>query len=377
MKLDFLAIADIVIFFQGMLLALLFLTNRQGNRTANLLLGLFLFTQHFGLLHAFFLNSGLSAKFPYLLNVPSFFLHWVGPLLYLYTFSLLQPGFKIGKAHVIYFLPAIIETTGNLAILFLGARQIIQSIGMETFGNLIDGSTVIAVLYTSILLSKALWQVKAERVHRAGSGRNMMWLTVVLFYFTGRSLLVLAYIAGMSFGMDAILTTYWKDVLIFFTALDFSATLCLSFFSFRYMRDIHMQQKPASPQTNLRDSDFYFKRLTGLMTNERLYRRSDLKVSELAVALNINAKYVAQLVRQQTQLSISQYINTYRVEEIKTNMVERSHLLTLYAIAQEAGFNSKATFNRVFKEMTGMSPKEYKAHASVSTKEVSNSEIEA
>ncbi|MCD4696832.1 MAG: helix-turn-helix domain-containing protein [Bacteroidales bacterium] len=54
-------------------------------------------------------------------------------------------------------------------------------------------------------------------------------------------------------------------------------------------------------------------------------------------------------------------VNNYRVEEVKRLMAEGKHEhYTLLAIALEAGFNSKSSFNRIFKEFTGSTPSHYK-----------------
>ncbi len=53
-------------------------------------------------------------------------------------------------------------------------------------------------------------------------------------------------------------------------------------------------------------------------------------------------------------------MNEYRVNEFieRIQLPENKHL-TLLGIAFDAGFNSKATFNRAFKKFTGKSPKEF------------------
>ncbi len=53
-------------------------------------------------------------------------------------------------------------------------------------------------------------------------------------------------------------------------------------------------------------------------------------------------------------------VNDYRVEEVKKRMVDPKYRhLTILAIAYDAGFNAKSSFNTVFKEKTGMTPSEY------------------
>jgi AraC-like DNA-binding protein len=53
-------------------------------------------------------------------------------------------------------------------------------------------------------------------------------------------------------------------------------------------------------------------------------------------------------------------VNGYRVQQVQEKLVAQSHEnLTIYGIALEAGFNSQATFQRAFKNITGTSPREF------------------
>ena len=67
-------------------------------------------------------------------------------------------------------------------------------------------------------------------------------------------------------------------------------------------------------------------------------------------------------------MSFNDYINNLRVEEV----IRHFHLLkqkqySLLGIAFDAGFNSKSTFNRAFKRVTGLSPSQYLQHNDGST----------
>ena len=59
------------------------------------------------------------------------------------------------------------------------------------------------------------------------------------------------------------------------------------------------------------------------------------------------------------------FVNSYRVEEVQRRLVDPSSAhLTVLAIGLEAGFNSKSSFNAVFKKHTKMTPSQYQQHAS-------------
>ena len=58
-------------------------------------------------------------------------------------------------------------------------------------------------------------------------------------------------------------------------------------------------------------------------------------------------------------------MNEYRVEEVKKRMVDPAYKnLTILAIAYDSGFNSKSSFNTIFKELTGMTPSAYQQSVS-------------
>ncbi|MCA6447833.1 MAG: AraC family transcriptional regulator, partial [Chitinophagaceae bacterium] len=60
------------------------------------------------------------------------------------------------------------------------------------------------------------------------------------------------------------------------------------------------------------------------------------------------------------QMNFNDFINRYRVEEVKKQLQNpKNASLTIMSLAYDAGFNSKATFNRAFKKHTGENPSKY------------------
>jgi AraC-like DNA-binding protein len=105
----------------------------------------------------------------------------------------------------------------------------------------------------------------------------------------------------------------------------------------------------------------YLTQLTKLMEEEKLYQNGELTLTELASRLAISPHHLSQLLNEKKGQSFYDYVNAYRVEEVKANLMDsRKRHLSLLAIALEAGFNSKTAFNTVFKKSTGLSPSEYR-----------------
>jgi len=96
------------------------------------------------------------------------------------------------------------------------------------------------------------------------------------------------------------------------------------------------------------------------MQQARPYLNPDLSLDEFAAQLQVPARKVSWHINQGLDLAFIDFVNRYRVNKVKGHLAQQDmgHL-TLLGIALESGFNAKATFNRVFKKMVGMSPSAY------------------
>jgi PAS domain S-box-containing protein len=101
-------------------------------------------------------------------------------------------------------------------------------------------------------------------------------------------------------------------------------------------------------------------KLKSLVENQKLYLDPDLTLKQLAERLDTNTKYLSQVVNHFSGSNFQQFLNVYRINEF-TSHLKNGHFrhLTLFGLAQQCGFNNKSTFFKVFKEVTGATPKVY------------------
>jgi len=101
-------------------------------------------------------------------------------------------------------------------------------------------------------------------------------------------------------------------------------------------------------------------RVDEVMNKQKPYLQSDLKVAMLAEMVGISSHKLSQFFSQHKDVSFYDYVNKYRVEEFK-RMVREDNVgnYTLSAMAEKAGFSSRASFFRYFKNIEGISPGEY------------------
>ncbi|GGI57322.1 hypothetical protein GCM10011444_16310 [Winogradskyella haliclonae] len=97
-----------------------------------------------------------------------------------------------------------------------------------------------------------------------------------------------------------------------------------------------------------------------LMVDQKAYLNPELNLSDLAKMANMTRGQLSETINSGFNKNFNDFVNGYRVEAFKNMLKEnKQQQLSLLGIAQECGFNSKATFNRVFKKLTSFSPTEY------------------
>ena len=96
------------------------------------------------------------------------------------------------------------------------------------------------------------------------------------------------------------------------------------------------------------------------MDEKKPYLNAELKLADLATEINYPIHDISQVLNQDLNQSFSDFVNNYRVEEVKRRLGDKAfQKYTLMAIAQQCGFNSKTSFYRIFKNETGKTPAEY------------------
>ena len=109
----------------------------------------------------------------------------------------------------------------------------------------------------------------------------------------------------------------------------------------------------------------YKQKLLELMDTEKLYQRGDLTLQHLSDALSISPHHLTEVINTQLGQNFYDFVNGYRVREVQERLADPKYAhLTLLAIGMDAGFNSKSSFNAVFKKHTKMTPSQYRAHVS-------------
>lgn len=103
------------------------------------------------------------------------------------------------------------------------------------------------------------------------------------------------------------------------------------------------------------------KNLLKHITEQKPYLDQELTISQLATQLQVNSKYLSQVINEKQEQNFMDFINGHRIERARELLCSPVfEYYTIQAIAEEAGFKSKSAFYNAFKKVTGMTPVEFK-----------------
>ncbi len=98
--------------------------------------------------------------------------------------------------------------------------------------------------------------------------------------------------------------------------------------------------------------------VTRLLEQEHAYREMRLNRAALAQKVGVGEHHLSRIINHAFGKNFNELVNTYRIEDAKRRLKSEDTQITV--IAFEVGFNSIASFNRVFKEKVGVSPTEFR-----------------
>jgi AraC-like DNA-binding protein/multidrug transporter EmrE-like cation transporter len=108
------------------------------------------------------------------------------------------------------------------------------------------------------------------------------------------------------------------------------------------------------------ESENYLQKLLQYMDEETPYLDGKLSLAQVAEGIGISKNHLSQVINANLNKNFFDFVNAYRVELIKKKMNNSSNNnITLLGLAYDCGFNSKSSFNSIFKKMTDLTPSEY------------------
>jgi AraC-like DNA-binding protein len=107
------------------------------------------------------------------------------------------------------------------------------------------------------------------------------------------------------------------------------------------------------------DEENLAKELHNYMIQNKPYLDPKLSLYGLSSSMDWSSQELSTLLNKSLKTNFYEYVNNYRVEEAKKRLKKDNQKFTVLAIAYDCGFNSKASFNRIFKQNTGSTPSDF------------------
>lgn len=310
-----------------------------------------------------------SFKWVYLLGFSLSLIH--APLLFLYVCASTGEQRWFFRKFYLHFIPYLLFSAA-IAILLSA-----QNIGVVKYGFLVWVSPPPllfryygVVLAVSGLMYPAWSYLELRHYQRRVLPNNFSFETRVtlnwLKYWVGASviyviiifiLIVLAIDAGV-FNPQELFKWVAAVIVLHLVYIGFFGLRQTAIFSNYPMIYSGTQGRAKPPPANQKTK---VKKLNAIMDKDKPYLNPDLSLSLLAEQAGMSPHELSFLINNYFEVNFYQFINSYRVEEFKFQIQQKkNNHLKILAVAYDCGFNSKSTFNKVFKEQAGMSPSEFK-----------------
>ena len=368
----------VLIIFQLLILSIFLLTQEKGKRESNVLLGLFFLMICLNLLDYFLLQIGYYISYPGLAGWGTCLPLLFGPLIYLYTQSIIFKGSHIHLKTGWHFFLFLIFFAGTeyYYLTFSRAEKEIILAGIREH----HFPFVVTITSTLIFIQFLIYATAALRLvsqYKKASGQyysdrknvDVSWLYTTLIFF-----IVIIIIVALN---GIIAQTYWEKyylyvfnfivlaMLFYVIRILLKALRKPDFFTISAEDDFKNLDSRASLMDKHNrengESEKTAKIVMQYMENEKPYLNPELTLDQLARQLSMKSRTLSNVINEQLGQSFYDLINRHRIEEasrLLTNPKDKK--ITILEVLYEVGFNSKSSFNTLFKKYTGLTPSDFK-----------------
>ncbi len=340
---------------QGFLLVLGLMTKRTTNKLSSVAIAMLVFVITITLLFSW----GSATKYNNSENaIPFWVLHsysLIPASIWLFFEVNTNPKFKFSKKYMVIFLPTILDIIFQTAFRQFPENRIFVSVINSPYWFF--SSETIPLAATVVTLSfyaRKLWQIR-KRVQEFKNSDLSFYLKKMSIIASSMCFLLLVW-AASTYNIVQFKTI--ESILVcFIFLLGYVAYFNSNFFEVPKRVLVSNQVGKVFPYF---DDEIELSRLNSIFTEKSLHLRPRLTVSELANEMNLSTKYISYLIANYHDKNFNDFVNGFRVKEVirKITDINQRHK-SLLGIAFDSGFNSKSSFNEVFKQHTGKTPSQY------------------
>jgi AraC-like DNA-binding protein len=349
---------------QGLILSLILIFKKKGNEQANRILGVLVLIVSILSVQFVLILSGYYKVHPWIAFPINSLRYVLGPILLMYIKSLVDKDVKWKWTETLHYLP----------FLFFAALAAYQFL---TVGSELTTTTITSILeskdfrlsnttYLFMVMNKlhpliyaviCLWVLRSHQ--DSGLQPTIKWLVRLCFFFLIIQLISIGVTITFYFQEYY---TYYLDILVVFlisVLIHFIGISSMVNPDYIFPTISKSFKKIFFGDSGLSESEIRLK-LIHYVEKEKPFLNPELKLSDLSREVGVSTHAVSHVLNNSIALNFHDFINKYRVEEVKKRIADPKYQVnTLLGNALEAGFNSKSSFNRIFKKHTGLTPSAY------------------
>ncbi len=313
--------------------------------------------------------------FPRLLLVQDLILFLFAPVFLLYIRKLLHgQSFPLRSRFWLHMVPFVLHLIGYGAFFFIDKYTFISlnvDLSLVPVFAAVGGLALFYNVGYWLYIRRLIQRYQKSAQDNLTYDQNLSFLSAVMNLIAACLVIWLgAYIVG---GIDLLVETDLENVtyrMLDVLFLAFSGTVfCLSYFA---IREPEIFKIPAEEPVAVEEEETPLDeeatgdwtemkgKLSRLMQSEQPFLNPKLTLAQLAELSGTNVHTLSRLINEGFGVNFNDYVNSYRVESFqKAALEEQYQNHTFLAIALMVGFNSKTAFNRSFKKLTGMTPREW------------------
>jgi AraC-like DNA-binding protein len=289
-----------------------------------------------------------------------------GPAIYFYLRAQTNRNFRFKRSHLWHLAPWAITFLWELSF-FIRGPEVIQRYQESTLSEVM--SWVGTIMYFASWIYYFTLSIRLYRNYRSWIASQFSDLETVKFSWFRNFIYV--FIAGFVFKQSMMTVDSFLDLEFYqdfwwnYGLVAIVIYVAIKGYTQPQMVPITFDENvaeatiQASAPKKAWDEELRHKILVS-MEEAKLYLEPELTLASLAKRLNVSNTQVSYTINTAFDKNFNEFVNGYRIEHFKKEVAKpENENITLLGIAYDCGFNSKATFNRVFKKEEGISPKEY------------------
>jgi len=339
----------------GLVFSVLLLDKKE-NRKANRFLSLMLLSLCFTFT-PYMLDPSLWHQYRWLAWMPFTLSYWVGPSFYFYVRALTRPSISFPKRDlwlVLNYLHSIYHALSGNSDPYPGFHHLAE---------LLEAGAIISILMYMIISYRLVVKYQHQLLNQVSNFDlvDLRWIKTIVLVIVLSFVMIFIFLLISSGLLGKETLSQWDQyrsaILLFYAAVLYG----LSIGGFRQAQTLNLPLLDPHEDAEAELSDIVVK-LKHIIAQERLYRNPELTLSDISKSIGISERVISQALNHKEQKNYYRFINEFRVEEVKQRLMDpKDQHLKILSIATDAGFNSKASFNRVFKLYTGVTPKQFRA----------------